>query len=77
MTKTKHDNNVTDRIGLAYAETETEILATIQPSVICNENRIGQQHDRSYRCGGVYAKNDTKLSRPIGPSVDCDKNQIR
>ena len=29
MTKTKHDNNVTNRIGLAYTETETEMLETI------------------------------------------------
>ena len=36
MTKTRQDNNVTDRIGLVDIKIETELSGPIRPSAVCN-----------------------------------------
>ena len=36
--KTKQDNDLTNRIGLVYAKTETELLGLIWSGVVCDEN---------------------------------------
>lgn len=41
MTKTEHDNNVTDCIGVVYAEIETELLWPIGLDAIYNEKQTG------------------------------------
>ena len=38
MTKTRHDNDVINHIGLFYAEIKTELLGPILPSEVCDEN---------------------------------------
>ena len=50
MMKTRQDNDVIDCIGVVFAETETELLRTIESSAVCDENKIEQKHDQSYRC---------------------------
>lgn len=49
--KTKQDNNVTDHIGVVYAENETELSWPIGPDAVCEENQIGQWHNWLYRYG--------------------------
>ena len=60
--KTRQDNNITDRIGMVYVETETEMLGNIWPKMISDENQIGQRYDNC--TGVVYTWNETKLSQP-------------
>ena len=48
--KTKHDNDMIDRIGLIYVEIETELLGPSWPDVICCENQIGERCGQSYKC---------------------------
>ena len=36
MTKTRQDNNVTDRIGSVDIKIETELSGPIRPSAVCN-----------------------------------------
>lgn len=50
VTKARQDNNVTNHIDLVYAEIEIELSRPIWPSVVCDENHIGQQHGRLYNC---------------------------
>ena len=38
--KTKEDNDVTDCIGVVYAETETKLLEPIEPGAVCYLNKI-------------------------------------
>lgn len=45
MIKTRQDNDVVNRIGLAYPKIETELLGTIESSAVCYENWTGQQCD--------------------------------
>ena len=42
VTKTKQDNNVTDRIGLVYDKFKTERSAPIRSGAVCDENQTGQ-----------------------------------
>ena len=51
MMKTTQDNEVIDCIGVVFTEIETKLLRPIEPSVVCDENQIGQRHDRSYKSG--------------------------
>ena len=51
MTKTKHDNNVTNCIGLVYAETKTKLLGPIWLGAVYDENQTGQWHNQLYRYG--------------------------
>ena len=41
MTKTRHDNNVTDYILMVYTKTKTELSRPILSNVVCDENKIG------------------------------------
>lgn len=36
--KTRHDNNMTDRIGAVHAENEIELSWLIRPSAVCDKN---------------------------------------
>ena len=45
MTKTRQDNKVTDRIGAVYIKNETKLSKPIGLGAICDQNKIGQQHD--------------------------------
>ena len=38
MKKTRHDNDVTDRIGVVYVESDTELLWLIRPGADYDEN---------------------------------------
>ena len=38
MMKTRHDNNVTDQIGLVYAKNDTELSRPIWPGIVCDKN---------------------------------------
>ena len=38
MTKSKQENNVSDRISLVYAKIKTELSRPIWPSAVCDEN---------------------------------------
>ena len=49
--KTKKGNDMTDRIGLIYAETQTKLSGSIWLSVVCDENLTRQRRDWWYRCG--------------------------
>ena len=49
--KTRHDNNVIDRIGAIYAENETELSWPIRPDAVYEENQMGQWHDWLYKSG--------------------------
>lgn len=40
MTKIRQDNNVSDLIGVVYAKNEIELLLSIRPGVVYNENKI-------------------------------------
>lgn len=51
VTKTRHDKDVTDYIGVVYTEIETKLLGPIGLCAIYYKNQIGQQHARLYRCG--------------------------
>ena len=48
--KTKQDNNVTNRTGAIHVKLETELSSLIKPSVVYDENQVGQQHHRLYKC---------------------------
>ena len=48
--KAKQDNDVTDRIGAIQVENETKLPWLIKLGELCDENYIGQRHNRSYRC---------------------------
>ena len=41
VTKTRQDNNMTDRIGAMYTENNTKLLWLIGSSSNCDENQIG------------------------------------
>ena len=45
MIKTNQDNDVTNRIGLVYAETEIELSEPIEQGVVCYEDQTGQRRD--------------------------------
>ena len=51
---------MTDRIGLVYAENDTELLGPIRPSVVYDETR--QDNDVIDLTGGVYTRKETKVS---------------
>ena len=63
MTKSKHDNIVTNRTNMVYDENKTKFPYQIRPSAVCDENQTGQRRDQSI--GLVYAKIETELSGPI------------
>ena len=39
VTKTKHDNDMTDHIGLVYVENDIELLGPIGPGVVYDETK--------------------------------------
>lgn len=41
MMKTKYDTYLTDHIDRVYAKNETELLWSIKPGMICDENQTG------------------------------------
>ena len=51
MTKTRHDNDMTNHTIVDYTKNETEQSWSIEQGVVYDENQIGQQYDRLYRCG--------------------------
>ena len=48
--KTIQDNVMTNRIGLIYVETKTELLRPIEQGTVSYEDQTDQRHDRSYKC---------------------------
>lgn len=48
MTKAKQDNNMIDRIGVVYAKNDIELSGPLRLGAFKDENKTGQQHDRSY-----------------------------
>ena len=50
VTKTKKDNDMTDYTSAVNIENESKLSWSIGLGAVCNENQIGQQHDRSYEC---------------------------
>ena len=48
--KKKQNSDVTNRMGVVYLENDTEQLWSIGPSVVCDENKIGELRDRYYKC---------------------------
>ena len=61
MMKTIYDIDVTDRTSVVYAENKIELSWLIGWGVVCDENQIGQWHDRSYKWH-VYVEYKTELS---------------
>ena len=51
LTKTKQDNDMTNRTSAIYAENETELPWPIELSVVYEENQTEQGHDRLYSYG--------------------------
>ena len=51
LTNTKEDKDMTDRIGVVYAENDTKLLWLIRSSANCDKNEIGQLYDWLYICG--------------------------
>ena len=39
-----------DCIGVVFAETKIELLGPIELGAVYEKNKIGQQHDQSYKC---------------------------
>ena len=64
--KNRQDNDVTNCIGLIYAEIETKLTGSIWSSAVYDENKIGQWHDWSYRCILCQKRNWTILTDWIG-----------
>ena len=75
MSKTKQDNDMTDRIGLVYAEIKTQILIPILLGTICDENHTRQLCDWLEKCNLCF--HDTELLLLIGFGVIFNKNQTR
>ena len=57
VTKTRQNNDTTNRIGAVYTENEIKMLWLIGPGVVCDENQAEQQLDRSYRYGLRWKQN--------------------
>ena len=55
--KTRHDNDVTESIGVAYMENDTELSWSIRSGADYNKNQIGQLHDQLHRCGLCQKQN--------------------
>ena len=49
--KTRHDNNMSDPIRVAYAKNIIELLWSIKLGVDYDENHIGQWRNWLYKCG--------------------------
>ena len=62
MTKTRKDNDVTERISAVYGNKNIKLSWLIVSGVVYDENQIRQQRDQSI--GLVYIETKTKLSRP-------------
>ena len=58
MTKTKQDNDMTDRVGVVYAENDTQLVGPIGSGVVYDETR--QDNDMIDHIRTAYAKNETK-----------------
>ena len=63
---------VTDRIGLVYVETKTELLGPIWSESVM---KTTQNHNMIDHIGVVYVKNETKLSCLIRSGVVYDENK--
>ena len=63
MMKTKQHNNMTNCIGVVYAETETALLGPIW--LVRSMMKTRQDNDVTDCIGMVYAKTVTELSWPI------------
>ena len=50
MTKTRQENDMTDRIGLVYAKFEIELSGPIWTGVVSEENKTEEQCDWLYKC---------------------------
>ena len=44
--KTKHGNDMTDHIGMVYAENDIELSWLIRLGAVYDENQTKQQYDR-------------------------------
>ena len=48
VTKTRQDNDMTDRTGTIHAKNENELSGSIILGVIYDKNQIGQRCEQSY-----------------------------
>ena len=71
--KTRQDNDVTDRIGLVYVENNIEFSEPIIQGAICDETK--QDNDVIDHIGLVYNQNGTELSEPIGSGAIYDETR--
>ena len=74
MTKTRHGNHVTDCTGAVNNENNTELLWSIRPGAVCDENKRGQWHDWLYRC--ALHRKWYWTSWSIESGVDSDQSKI-
>lgn len=75
MTKTRQDNNVTNRIDLVYAKNDSKLSGLIRPGAIYDE--IGQDNDVTDLPRTVYVKNKTKISLLTKLGAVYHKNQTK
>lgn len=55
--KTRQNNDVTDRTGTDYDEKENELLWSNKSIVVCDENKIEEWLDQSYKSGLRWKQN--------------------
>ena len=58
--KTKHENDVINRISIVFIKTEIELSRLISSGGVCDENQ--KDNDLIDRVGAFNVKNDTELS---------------
>lgn len=64
---------MTNRIGLVYAENDTQLSGPIGLGVVCHKTK--QDNDVTDHTSAVYAENKFELSLPIKSGAVCHENQ--
>ena len=75
MTKTRKDNNMTDRTGAIYSKIGTELSWSIEQDVVYHKSI--RDNDVIDRKSVIFIEYDTKLSRLNGQCVVYDEDEIR
>ena len=73
--KNKHDNNVTDRIGMIFIKYDTELSKLIEYYTIHDEDEIGQWCERSYISALHPKRNWTIMTDLIDMVYDQDQTR--
>ena len=60
LMKTRHENDVTNRISLVFVETKIELSGLISQGGVCDENQ--KDNDLTDHAGVFNVKTDIKLS---------------